>query len=356
MYDKDFFVGHSQKMTTEEKKKRGFPFELRGYEYVKPLGEGSEGTVALAINTATRQQVAVKYSQDRNGIGYEVIALETLGYHPNIIHMRDYGIEGTYAYVILDYHWGDYYTWLQGTFCDKPGSLKKKWAEEEKHPILLNKEEIIKRFALHLARALDHMQSLGWIHRDVKPENSGIAFPNSPDDPQFLLCDFGGARKITDNDGILIKAELRTFGVLMTPPYASPRTNLLYPQYYVDDAGALVFSIGYCAFLLPNLELFTSPIPKTMATEKFAFLQNPVVYLARKKAMILMKVLPAWYLHLIILVSEELRRSTERPFPYQDAVSLIKVTEDTSADRKRKLGPENNAEQFSSAHPLARNR
>lgn len=121
------------------------------------------------------------------------------------------------------------------------------------------------------------MQSKGFIHRDVKPENMGLKWT-----PQLtiVLADLGFARQITDEKGVFIKPEHRDFRPATTWSYAGPHTLKNQPQYYVDDAHTLIFSLVRNFYIYGRHPMFESHNKRQMAFLKETFLQAPEQFLA----------------------------------------------------------------------------
>lgn len=259
------------------------PFPLDGVAYVKMLGEGGQGKVVLV--ETKHGQAALKWaslpahapSWEKNDMVIEAKNLEALGEHPHLIKMLGHGDkvhENTrYLYLILELHEGDLYDW-QLEF-RKPA----KHAEWKRlgRDVLVHQDIVLRHMAAHIGLALDHMQSKGYIHRDVKPENMGRKW--TPE-LNIVLADLGFARQITDEKGALIDPKDRGFRPATTWSYAGPATLKGHHQYYVDDAHTLIFSLVRNFYIYGKHPMFDSHNKRQMAYLKETFLAAPDRFLA----------------------------------------------------------------------------
>lgn len=95
--------------------------------------------------------------------------------HPSIIKPHSHHLEGSTMTLTLPYMaGGDLFDWLLG------------------HPF--PKEDDVRVIARQVSSALCYLHSIGWCHRDVKPEN--VLLGESIKD--LRLCDFGLAERCTD--------------------------------------------------------------------------------------------------------------------------------------------------------------
>ena len=111
--------------------------------------------------------------------------------HENIINIFDFGVENDRPYMVMEFLRGQ--DLRQAIQNDQTGDLR-------------GKLEIAKG----LARALEHIHSLGIVHRDIKPDNVSID-PNG----KVKLMDFGIAKSQTFNI-------TRAGFTLGTPSYMAP--------------------------------------------------------------------------------------------------------------------------------------
>lgn len=286
-------------------------FQLNDYTRVKTLGEGAEGQVLLMEHNRTKERVAVKVAYKASSMRHELEAMKAVSNHPNIIHMISNGVSGNNHYMIMELHQGDMNDWFY--FLE--------YKKDRLDPRLNKPEDTLKRMEVHIGRALAHMQSKGWIHRDVKPGNMGLKF-DADNKPWFILCDLGFSRKIIDQDGKLVAPQARDFGWATTPLYAGPQTLLGNHQYYVDDALMLVFSLIYSSYVRSNDKMFTSQNYADDALPKAEFLKEPARYMAYKNPGPLGK-LPAWLLTFIEVIHKANKFFPTNPVPYDKALAPL---------------------------------
>ncbi len=288
----------------DDETKGDMPFTLPGVTYIKKLGEGGQGKVVLV--ETKHGQAALKWSGmashlpdvEKNDVVIEANNLEALGEHPHLIKMLGRGdkVQGNtrYLYVILELHEGDLFDW-QLEF-RKPA----KHAEWKRlgRDVLIHQELVLRHMAAHVGLALEHMQSKGYIHRDVKPENMGRKWtPNLV----IVLADLGFARQIADEKGQLTNPKLRNFRPATTWSYAGPATLKGLPQYYVDDAHTLIFSLVRSFYIYGKHPMFDSHNKRQMAYLKEMFLAAPDRFLAEVEppAYRIRPLFPQWLLSII---------------------------------------------------------
>lgn len=145
--------------------------KIDNYRLIQRLGEGSFGEVYLAEHINRKTKYAVKVLRAR-------LTKETLGDflnearafrldHPNIMHIRDFGVEDDIPFLVMDLVSG--------------GTLRKR------HPAgtRLALKTIIP-YIRQISEALQYAHNDGLVHRDVKPENILIG-----NNGEILLTDFG---------------------------------------------------------------------------------------------------------------------------------------------------------------------
>lgn len=320
-------------MEEEEEEELKIPFALPGVHFVRELGKGAQGRVIL-VRSDQYGLGALKYSRIGSKAKYEnhdlVIEAQcgpALGDHPHIIKVLASGnvVKGIYRYlyVLLELHQGDLEKWNQTRMHPKSQLQQFKWTKEG-HDVLNHEETMLKLMALQISSALDHMQRRGYIHRDIKPLNMGLAWDEKePYKPRLILCDFGFTRKITDEKGQLVRPQDRGFEPSTTYAYASPDTLRDKPQYYLDDAYNLLFSLIRDHFVDSKHALvcyheYMNDYP-AQAKQKDAFMKDPVKYMSKLKRGEKLADLPPWLVHMIQAIK------TENPVELVDYKELNKL-------------------------------
>jgi serine/threonine protein kinase len=181
------------------------------YRVVRTLGQGGMGVVYEALNTWTRQPVALKFPT-REGRARETLSEASVARllceaqaaarirHPHVVQVYDVGRDADGQVFLVQ-------ELLRG------------------HPLA---EELRQRGALPLSAAramllpvmegLDRAHSLGVVHRDLKPENLLVL---QGDDGEVLVkvLDFGVARLLDDDPDARLTADGAAVG---TPAFMAP--------------------------------------------------------------------------------------------------------------------------------------
>lgn len=193
------------------------------YEIGRTVGEGTFAKVKFAVNTETKESVAVKVLAKSTILKHKMvnqikreISIMKIVRHPYIVRLHEVLASQTKIYIILEFVPG-------GELFDKIVH-RGKLSERES-----------RRYFQQLIDAVSHCHSKGVYHRDLKPEN--------------LLLDVHGNLKVSDfglsallHEGVdLLKT---TCG---TPNYAAPEV-LNGGQY--DGAAADVWSCGVILYVL----------------------------------------------------------------------------------------------------------
>ena len=163
------------------------------------LGSGGMATVWLARDTRLQRRVAVKVTSDalsanetyRLRFQREARTAAAVS-HPNLVPVFDYGCEGERPYLVSEFIDGD--------------SLSRLRDRGEGPPT--------EPLARALLAALDHIHSVGIVHRDVKPANVLVARRG-----RIMLTDFGIAQS---EDATALTA---TGQVIGTQSYIAPEVR-----------------------------------------------------------------------------------------------------------------------------------
>ncbi|MBX3459464.1 MAG: protein kinase [Planctomycetes bacterium] len=174
--------------------------KIPGYKLHEKLGQGAMGTVYKARQVRMERWVAIKILQPelaanatiKNRFLHESRASARLN-HPNVITGIDAGeIEGL-CYFAMEYVEGKTLQQL----------VKERGAMDERQAL-----ELI----VQVAKALEHAEKLGLVHRDIKPDNIMVTR-----DRQVKLLDLGLAKVRADGE------QGATKGMAVgTPNYISP--------------------------------------------------------------------------------------------------------------------------------------
>jgi serine/threonine-protein kinase len=216
--------------------------QIAGYEIVSLIGKGGMGAVYKAKQLSLERVVALKilpprYARDRSFIKRFVAEARTVARlnHENIIAGIDVGESNGYYYFAMEYVDGE--TVAAGIERDGPF--------EEKRAL---------RIVAQIARALNHAQKNGLVHRDVKPQNIMLARNDVA-----KLCDLGLARS---EEGEASSSRGLSLG---TPHYISPEQAKGEPDV---DIRSDIYSLGATLYHMVTGETpFTGSSPMVLMTK-----------------------------------------------------------------------------------------
>ena len=224
------------------------------YRLHQIIGTGTSGTVYVAVDLNTSQRVAVKVlhpslSSDKKFIERfyaETKRVSTLN-HPNILKLRDWGVDGS-PYLVTEYLGG--------------GSLRSILA----NGYTLSPSQAL-LMGLEACKALSYAHERGVIHQDIKPANFLFG-----QDGKLRISDFGLASALNE----VTHSEIFTEGFAGTVRYASPEQANKQPLNGSSDIYALTIVFveaitGRIPFLADTLaETLNSrigksvPVPETL--------------------------------------------------------------------------------------------
>ena len=219
-----------------------------GYTILRLLGSGGMGEVYLAQHPRLPRRDALKIlaasvsadSEYRARFNREADIAATL-WHPHIVGVHDRGEFEGQIWISMDY--------VDGT--DAARLLR------ERHPGGMPKQDVAD-IVTAVAEALDYAHQRNLLHRDVKPANILMAYPESGDQ-RILLADFGIARWADDVSGLT-----ETNMTVGTVSYAAPE-QLMGQEL---DGRADQYSLAATAFhLLTGSPPFTHSNPAVVISQ-----------------------------------------------------------------------------------------
>ena len=166
------------------------------YVVKSPISRGAMGTVHLAFDGTTGEEVAVKRLTDITQVARFEIEARLLSFlsHPRVVRVIDHFNDPSGYFLVMDLVRGaDLGQVLKAA--GKPGL-----------PV-----DVVLTYAHQTCEALDYVHAQRIVHRDVKPENLILS------DRGVILVDFGVAREL-DGEG---PEDIGTAGV-GTPRYMAP--------------------------------------------------------------------------------------------------------------------------------------
>ena len=202
---------------------------IGGYELENMIGRGGMSEVYTAqsgglllaikvIDTTISKQYILRFERE--------VAMLKQAKHPNVVQVFDDGIDGDYAYMVMEY--------IDG--------LNLKDYIEKDAPLPL--KDVIDIVA-GIASAADHIHTVGIIHRDFKPENIMLYWDHNHRCVPMLL-DFGVAKQSS-------RTVITLEGTVGTIEYMSPEQILDAP---LVQPSSDVYSIGVMVY-----EMLTGELP-----------------------------------------------------------------------------------------------
>ncbi len=220
------------------------------YELIRPIGDGNMGTVYLARDPFSLQDVAIKIAtpkpadddriaRRRRKLFYIEAKAAGMLRHPSIVATIDAGIEDDRRYIVMEY--------VQGAstldrFC-RPDNLL---------PI-----EHVVGIMLKCALAFGFAHNKGVVHRDIKPKNIMLTQDN-----EVKICDFGLAL-ITSTD----INDTQVMGRLGSPRYMSPEQvseEMVTNQSDIFSLGVVTYELlsGVSPFKADNISAIAKRITR----------------------------------------------------------------------------------------------
>ncbi|XP_028414888.1 serine/threonine-protein kinase MAK-like [Dendronephthya gigantea] len=150
---------------------------MKRYQTIKNLGDGTYGSVTLARNCETGENVAIKrmkrkyYSWDECVNLREVKSLRKLN-HANVVKLKEVIRENDQLYFVFEYMRENLYQMIKNRDRYLP-------------------EQTVRNIMYQILQGITFMHKHGYFHRDIKPENLLCSGPE-----QVKIADFGLAREI----------------------------------------------------------------------------------------------------------------------------------------------------------------
>jgi len=176
---------------------------MNRYKTIKPLGDGTYGSVVKAVNRTTGEIVAIKrmkkkfYSWEECMQLREVQSLRKMS-HPNIVKLKEVIRENDILYFVFE-------------FLDQ--NLYQLCKDRDK----LFPESKVRNLTYQMLQSLVYMHKHGFFHRDIKPENMLVSGNT------LKMADFGLAREI--------RSKPPYTDYVSTRWYRAPEVLLRAPQY-----------------------------------------------------------------------------------------------------------------------------
>ncbi|XP_063058765.1 ribosomal protein S6 kinase alpha-1 [Engraulis encrasicolus] len=190
------------------------------YELGEDVGVGSYSVCKRCVHKNTKAEYAVKViDKSKRDPAEEVEILLRYGQHPNIITLKDVYEDGESVYLVTELMRG-------GELLDK--ILRQKFFCEREASAVLHT----------IAKTVEYLHTQGVVHRDLKPSN--LLYVDSSGDPASIrLCDFGFAKQLRHDNGLL-----------MTPCYTA---NFVAPEVLKKqgyDAACDIWSLGVLLYTM----------------------------------------------------------------------------------------------------------
>jgi len=150
------------------------PYRISKFWLYKQVGEGGMGRVYLAQQFGDPTLYAIKMAQHTSECDYRFQSLLYEGEiildldHPNIPPAYNFGYKQGHAFLVMNFE--------QGV------TLEEYVFHTHEYPI---PEQLLSAWMLQLVDSLQYMGKMGYIYRDLKPQNLLV------DDNRMVLVDFG---------------------------------------------------------------------------------------------------------------------------------------------------------------------
>ena len=214
------------------------------YKLVKRLASGSFGTIFQGENIRTKESVAVKVESVHSA--FKLLKNETFIYQqlkntPGVSSVKWFGKDADYYYMVIELL-GDSLQHIKET--SAPGSFS---------------FSLVFKIAIQILSTLKHIHDIGYVHRDIKPDNFLIK------QKRVYIVDFGFCKQIM-HSGRHIECT-PTHGIIGSLSYCSVNAHRRLQLSRRDD----LESLGY--MLLYLISGGGGELPWQMASDKEIILQ-----------------------------------------------------------------------------------
>jgi serine/threonine-protein kinase len=202
------------------------------------IGQGGMGAVYKATQLSVERPVALKVLSNQGEQAdeetnerfiREARHISKLS-HPNIVSLIDFGNQGDFAYLVMEYVEGQSLGDLARGLCARP--------------------EVLLELLIQITSGLTQAHERALIHRDLKPDNI-LCLKLSTGALQIKIVDFGIARSSEERNSL--ETLTKEGSIVGTPEYMSPEQAL---GHKTIGPQSDLFSLGVIAY-----ELITGELP-----------------------------------------------------------------------------------------------